>query len=128
MLRTFTALIFALLLTAATTAVADTVAIVWTCTVNEGHTVEDLEEVHGKWVTWARSRPGGEGIGGSILSSSISSNIDTVLIVDSFPSPKVMAASWADYEKTVGGEMEAAYDRVSTCTENSMWRARPVGD
>ena len=104
----------------------DAVLQVWTCTLNEGHTLEELIDVHEKWVKWASDQPGGEDVEGSILTSVISENVDSVLIVDSWASPSDMTASWKAYMDTVGEDMEAAYDEVSTCSSNSLWYAREI--
>jgi len=111
---------------AASVSADEAVLQVWTCTLNEGHKVEELIEIHEKWVLWASDQPGGEDVEGWILSSMISENTDSVLIIDSWESPTAMTASWKAYMDTVGEDMEAAYNDVSTCSSNSLWYAREI--
>lgn len=83
MIRKIVLWITAITVYSAATCADDEVLQVWNCTINDGHTVKELIEVHKKWVEWASGQPGGEDVEGSILTSMVSQDINSVLIVDS---------------------------------------------
>lgn len=100
---------------------------VWTCTLNEGHTVEDLNAVHGKWIAWANKQPHGGDIQGSVAQSMVASAF-VVVIIDSYPDLATLAADWDAYGNTEEGQaLEAEYDEVSTCTSNALYRVTESG-
>ena len=113
---------------AAFSASADTrVSIVWTCTLNEGKTVEDLNAVHGKWVDWANSQSYGGDIRGAIASTGIAANFQ-VLIIDSYPDMATFAADSETYPDSEEGQaIDAEYDAVSTCTGNALYEVTDSG-
>lgn len=109
-------------------ATADTrIDQVWTCTLNEGHTFEELNAVHGKWLAWANKQAHGGDIRGAVAQSMVSSEF-IVVIIDSYPDMATLAADWQAYESLKEGQaLEAAYDEVSTCTSNALYSVTASG-
>lgn len=109
-------------------ATADTrIDQVWTCTLNEDHTLEELQAVHGKWIAWANKQPYGGDIRGAIAESMVASAF-VVVIIDSYPDMATLAADWHTYASTKEGRaLEAEYDKVSTCTSNALYSVTTSG-
>ncbi|MGI9235260.1 MAG: hypothetical protein ACR2RD_16630, partial [Woeseiaceae bacterium] len=109
-------------------ATADTrVDQVWTCTLNEGHTFEELNAVHGKWLAWANKQSYGGDIRGAVAQSMVASEF-VVVIIDSYPDMATLAADWQAYESTKEGQaLEVEYDEVSTCTSNALYSVTASG-
>ena len=100
---------------------------VWTCTLNEGSTVEDLNAVHGKWIAWANKQKYGGDISGAIAESMVASAF-VVIIVDSYPDMATLSADWAAYESTKEGQaLNVEYEKVATCTSNALYRVTNIG-
>jgi hypothetical protein len=94
---------------------------VWTCTLNDGHTVEELNAVHGRWIAWANKQPYGGDIGGAIAASLVSSDF-VVILIDSYPDMATLAADWAEYYSSKEGQaLDAEYEELSTCTSNALY-------
>jgi hypothetical protein len=99
---------------------------VWTCTLNEGHTIEELNAVHGKWITWANKQKHGGDIRGAVAQSVVSSSF-VVIIIDSYPDMATLAADWDAYQNTSEGKaLEAEYEEVSTCTSNALYAVKNI--
>jgi hypothetical protein len=113
----------AILLASCLTAYADTrVEQVWTCTLNDGKTLDDLNAVHSKWLAWANKQKYGGDIHGYVAASMVSAGIDTVLIIDSYPDLKTLTADWDAYNNSSDGRtLEADYEAAATCTSNSLF-------
>ncbi len=100
---------------------------VWTCTLNDGATIEDLSAVHGKWLAWANSQSYGGDIRGAVAQSMVSAEFG-VVIIDSYPDMATLAADWeAYYSSEEGQALEAEYDEVSTCTSNALYSVTDSG-
>ena len=110
------------ILTASGSALAETrVDQVWTCTVNEGHTVADLRAAQAAWVAWANKQPHGKGIRGYVATPMVSANLSVVLYIDSYPSLDVYAADVKAYDSAEGRELQKAFDKASTCTSSAIY-------
>jgi len=118
------------LLVASISVSADTrVVQVWTCTLNEGKTVEDLNAVHGKWVAWANKQSYGGDILGSIAVPTISDNLDVILIIDSYPDRTTFGADSDAYSGTAEGQaLEAEYEAVASCSSNAVYSETESGN
>ncbi len=108
---------------------ADTrVAQVWTCTLNEGKTLEDLNTVHGKWLAWANKQSYGGDIQGSIAEPMVSNRLDVVLIIDSYPDRATYAAdSDIVFDTPEGDALIAEYEAVVTCPSNVVYSVTAIG-
>ncbi len=117
------------LLLVSISASADTRLVqVWTCTLNEGKTVEDLNTVHGKWVAWANKQSYGGDILGSVAIPTVSDDLGVVLIIDSYPDGVTYGADSDAYAGTAEGQaLEAEYESVATCSSSAIYSETESG-
>ena len=117
--RTF--LISALLATGFAVANAHTrVDEVWTCTINDGKTMEEFQATNLKWVQFLNAHVEGGDIHSYIATPVVGAQGQFVGI-DSFPSMASWTAHKALLEKPEGRELMAAFEKVSTCSSNSLY-------
>jgi len=117
----------ALLVTSLSFAAEPRVDQVWTCTLNEGRTIEELNAVHGKWIAWANKQSYGGDIQGAVAQSIVASEF-VVVIIDSYPDLTTLAADWDTYSSSEEGQaLNAEYDEVSTCTSNALYSVTNSG-
>ena len=103
------------------------VDMVWTCTLNEGRTFEELNDVLGKWIAWANKQSYGGDIQGAVAQSMVASEF-VVVIIDSYPDITTLAADWEAYTGSEEGQaLDAEYDEVSTCTSNALYSVTNSG-
>ena len=101
---------------------------VWTCTLNEGKTVEDLNAIHGKWVDWANKQSYGGEIQGSIAVPTIADNLAVVLLIDSYPDRATFGAEADAYYGTAEGQaLETEYEAVVSCSSNAVYSETESG-
>ena len=111
----------ALLVTSLSFAAEPRVDQVWTCTLNEGRTIEELNAVHGKWIAWANKQSYGGDIQGAVAQSMVASEF-VVILIDSYPDMATFAADSEAYGNSEEGQaLNAEYDEVSTCTSNALY-------
>ena len=111
----------ALLITSLSFAAEPRVDMVWTCTLNEGRTFEELNAVHGKWIAWANKQSYGGDIQGAVAQSIVASEF-VVILIDSYPDMATFAADSEAYGISEEGQaLNAEYDAVSTCTSNALY-------
>jgi len=108
---------------------ADTrVAQVWTCMLNEGKTVEDLNTLHGKWLAWTNKQTYGGDIQGSIAVPMVSDRLAVVLIIDSYPDRATYAAdSDAVFDTPEGQALIAEHVAMAACTSNVVYSVTTSG-
>ena len=105
---------------------------IWTCTVNEGSTIDDVGRITTRWNAFVQAA-GATDVQSFILSHLIGtvrghemvSDVTTsFLFLDSFPD----AASWAAAKRAeatpAGQELVAAFTQANTCTANTLYRGR----
>ena len=105
---------------------------IWTCTVNEGSTRDDVGRLSTRWNAFVQAA-GATDVQSFILSHLIgtvrghemASDVTTsFLFLDSFPD----AASWAAAKRAeatpAGQELVAAFTQANTCTANTLYRGR----
>jgi len=107
---------------------ADTrVEQVWTCTLNDGNTLEELNAIHGKWLAWANAQPFGGDIRGYVVSPLVGAEFSLVLLVDSYPDLTTYAADIDAYYAAEGQALDAEYDAVSSCTSSALYTVTESG-
>ncbi len=94
---------------------ADTrVVEVWTCTLNEGKSAEDLNAINDKCLAWANKQSYGGDIRASIAVPTVSDNLDVVLILSSYPDRVTYGADMDALFGTAEGQaLLAEYDAGS---------------
>ena len=100
---------------------------VWTCTLNDGKTLEDLSAIHGKWLAWANKQAYGGDIRGYVASPFVGAEFSVVLLIDSYPDLVTYAADIDAYYAAEGQALDAEYDAVSNCTSSALYTVTESG-
>lgn len=102
---------------------ADDYIAAYTCKLNEGKKVEDVQAANSAWLKWVRANVN-ENIGSSV-GTAVVGDFDSFLFVDSYPD----LATWAAAVTALEGapdEIEAGLDAAAKCDRNRLWRMRPT--
>jgi hypothetical protein len=92
---------------------------VWTCTLNEGQTQEDVQTSNSRWVAFMNAQVEGGDIRSYVLTS-IVGNTGEFLYVDSFPNMPAWSAAKAATETDEGQAIEAELNEDATCSSNTL--------
>ncbi len=92
---------------------------VWTCTLNDDQTQEDVQTTNTKWVAFMNAQVEGGDIQSYVLTS-IVGNTEGFLYVDSFPDMRAWIAAKAASETDEGQAIDAELDVVATCSSNTL--------
>ena len=104
----------------------------WTCTLNEGHTIGDVGRINERWVKLVRSAGATDTrsfilshLVGTIHGQETASDVSTsFLTLDSFPDVVSWAASKRAEETPEGQEIMSAFKQANTCIANTLYRGR----
>ena len=105
---------------------------IWTCTVNEGSTIDDVGRLSARWNTFVQAA-GATDVQSFILSHLIgtvrghemaSDVTASFLFLDSFPDTANWAAAKRAEATPEGQELVAAFTQANTCTANTLYRGR----
>jgi hypothetical protein len=99
----------------------DRIEQVWSCTLNEGKTLEDLNAAQTAWVQWANKQSYGGGIRGYVSQTIVGSDVSAVYLIDSYPDMATFAADTVEYAGEEGQELEKGYNVASNCTSNALF-------
>ena len=102
------------------------IEVVWSCTLNEGKTLEDLHEVNGNWLKWKKEK-GLDEITSHVANRLLGGDLSDVLLIDSYPDWETYAELVAKYDSPDGEAMDAAYNEVATCNANTVWAVEESG-
>ena len=94
---------------------------VWTCTLNDGKTLEEFSAIHGKWLAWANKQDYGGDIRGYVASPLVGEEFSVVLLTDSYPDLVTYAADIDAYYAAEGSALDAEYDAVASCTSSVLY-------
>ena len=114
---------FFLLLVASVSAYSDSRIIqVWSCTLKEGKTVEDLQAIHAKWKSWANKQSYGGGIEARVATPVVSSNMGAVLAIDVYPTMEAYAGDVKAFFGSKEGQfLLDQYNEVAVCSSNALY-------
>lgn len=121
--RIITATAASLVLSLSGTAAADSVSMVWTCTLNDGVTAEQSATAGKKWVALARELTGNDEITSSRVTAVVGDTA-SFLWVDTYPSLDVWAAlqtKWANSEEAAA--LDDVFQGNETCSSNRLYRS-----
>jgi hypothetical protein len=121
--RFMTVAVAILLLGMSGIAAADSVSMVWTCTLNDGVTPEQSQAAGKKWVALARKLAGNDEITSSWVSAVVGS-MGSFMWVDTYPNLEVWAAvqsAWADSEEAAA--LEEDFQANETCSQNRLYQS-----
>ncbi|HZX25020.1 MAG TPA: hypothetical protein VFF18_15900 [Woeseiaceae bacterium] len=94
---------------------------VWTCKLEEGKTIEEVQAANSKWLAMVSKEIGKGKIRSSVVRSVVG-NADIFLFVDTYPD----LATWSATKEFLGSdEGEAAdelFEGISDCSENRLYR------
>ena len=102
---------------------ADDYIAAYTCKLNEGKKVEDVQAANSAWLKWVRANVN-ENISSSV-GTAVVGDFDNFLFVDSYPD----LATWAAAVTALEGapdEIEEGLDAAAKCDRNRLWRMRPT--
>ena len=102
-------------------ATADSIAEVFTCKVEEGKKIEDVQAVNSKWLKWINAHVEGGGITSSI-GTAVVGNTAAFIFVDSYPDLATWAAAKDILDSDAADELEDVFSGVSDCSENRLWK------
>ena len=95
---------------------------VWSCTLKEGKTVEDLQSIHAKWKTWANKQSYGGGIEARVASPIVSADMGAVLAIDVYPTMEAYAGDINAFYRTKEGQsLLDEYNEVAVCDSNALY-------
>ena len=95
------------------------------CKLDEGMTIEDVQEVNGRWVRYMNKNVPGGDIRSFVVRAIVGDSEPSFIFIDSFPS----LASWSTMVEARDGddkeikEIMAALEKASTCSKNTLHRA-----
>ena len=98
---------------------------VWTCTIKEGKTMDDVRAANSRWVKFINANVDGGGITSHIITSVVgNASTGSFGYVDSFPTLE----SWSAGKSATDGNEEgeaiiAALGEVAECSENRLYEA-----
>jgi hypothetical protein len=103
---------------------ADDYVNAYTCKLNEGKKVEDVQAANSAWLKWVRAN----------VSEKITSNVGTAVVgqfdmflfVDRYPDLATWAATTMALQNDAPKELEANLNAAAKCTENRLWRMQPT--
>ena len=91
----------------------------WTCTVNDGKTMEDVKAANSKWVEFQNANVEGGDIASFVLTSVVG-NTGTFIYADSFPSMESWTASRKAMESEEGQALDAELNEAADCSSNTL--------
>lgn len=109
---------------ASSSLLADSYVAAYTCKLNEGKKVEDVQAANSAWLTWVRANVN-ENIT-SMVGTAVVGQFDMFLFVDSYPDLATWASAQMALQNDAPKEIEANLDEASKCSENRLWRMRPT--
>jgi|WetSurMetagenome_2_1015567.scaffolds.fasta_scaffold1281983_1 hypothetical protein len=92
----------------------------WTCTVNTGKTLADVQAVDTKWLKFVNSKVKGGDIHSSVASP-VTGSLDHFMFIDSFPSIEAWAAQQTVMATPEGAALNAEFDAVTKCTAGNLY-------
>lgn len=102
-------------------ATADSIAETFTCKVEEGQKIEDVQAKNSIWLKWINAHVDGGGIT-SAVGTAVVGNSDTFIFVDTYPDLATWAAAKDALDSAAAEELEELFDDVSDCSENRLWK------
>jgi hypothetical protein len=95
----------------------------WTCTVNTGKTLADVQAVDTKWVKFINGKVKGGDIH-SAIASPVTGSLDHFMFIDSYPSIETWAAQQTVMATPEGIALLAEFDAVSKCSAGNLYSSK----
>jgi hypothetical protein len=103
----------------ATAHAEERVVEVWTCTMNEGHSLDEVKSENANWLEFVNRTVDGGGIISYVVSPLVGTQ-GQFMYVDSLPSMDAWIAMKAALSTEEGVAIEAALAEVASCDSNSL--------
>jgi len=96
----------------------------WTCTVNAGKTLADVQAVDAAWVKFINARVKGGGIHSAVVTPVTGTgNLDQFMYLDTYPSIEKWAEQQTVMATPEGLAQLAEFEAVSKCTVGNLYSA-----
>jgi hypothetical protein len=105
-------------------ALADEVSEVWTCTLEEGKTIDDAQVANSKWLAWMRANVHKDIR--SMAATAVVGNSQEFRWVDTYPDLATWAAGKAALDTEEGRAIETVFAGITDCSRNELVRVRPT--
>lgn len=98
---------------------------VWTCTIKEGKTMDDVRAANSRWVKFINANVDGGGIASHIITSVVgNASVGSFGYVDSFPTLESWSAAKSATDGNEEGEaIDEALGEAADCSENRLYEA-----
>ena len=97
----------------------DRVVEIWTCTVNDGKTIEDVKPINSKWVELQNATVEGGDINSYVVTSVVGMS-GTFLYIDTFPGMDAWVAAKEVMKSDAGKALNKEFDEVADCSSNTL--------
>lgn len=102
-------------------AYADTrIEQVWSCTLNDGKSMDDVKALNNKWVKYVNKAVKGGDIQ-SYVATAIVGKMGVFIFIDSFPNLGAWTAKEAAMDADEGKKLNEAFDEIADCQSNSLY-------
>lgn len=100
---------------------ADSIANVYTCTLNDDVEMEDVQAQNSKWLAWVNANVEGGGITSSV-GTAVVGNQEVFIFIDTYPSLSSWAATQEALDSDAADELEDLFEDTNECSKNALWR------
>lgn len=100
---------------------ADTIANVYTCTLNDDVEIEDVQAQNSKWLAWVNANVEGGGITSSV-GTAVVGNQDVFIFIDTYPNLSSWAATQEALNSDAADELDDLFEATNECSKNALWR------
>jgi len=102
-------------------AVADHYSEVWTCTLEDDKTVEDVQAVNTIWLAYVHANISEE-ITSSVVTAVVG-NLEDFVFVDTYPDLETWAATKSRLDSDEADEIDELFEDVSECSKNRLYKS-----
>ena len=102
---------------------ADPVSAVFTCKLNDGKAMKDVEANNKKWLAMTRKTAGSEDVNSYMLTTVVGDQT-IFLFADAYPDMKAWAAAKSAEDTEEGAAIEAMFNELMECTDNRLYNSK----
>lgn len=102
-------------------AFADHYSEVWTCTLEDEKTVEDVQAVNTKWLAYVHANISEE-VTSSVLTAVVG-NLEDFIFVDTYPDLETWAATKSRLDSNEADEIDELFSDTSECSKNRLYKS-----
>jgi hypothetical protein len=95
---------------------------VWSCTLRDGKTIEQVKQANAKWLEFVNGQVKGGGVE-SYTMSAIVGSLDHFTFADSYPDMAAWSASKAAFKTPAGQAVDAGVSSLAECNSNSLYES-----